>query len=66
MLRLSRKMLFALEAVVDIAFNARPEPVQSKEITKRQGIRLPPPAAAALGGHPATMIPHHARRTRWP
>lgn len=38
MLRLSRKMLFALEAVVDIAFNARPEPVQSKEITKRQGI----------------------------
>jgi len=38
MLRLSRKMLFALEAVVDIAYNARPEPVQSKEITRRQGI----------------------------
>ena len=38
MLRLSRKMLFALEAVVDIAFNARPDPVQSKEITRRQGI----------------------------
>ncbi|WP_439813648.1 RrF2 family transcriptional regulator [Zavarzinia sp. CC-PAN008] len=38
MIRLSRKMLFALEAVVDIAYNARPEPVQSKEITRRQGI----------------------------
>ena len=30
--------MFALEAVVDIAYNARPEPVQSKEITRRQGI----------------------------
>lgn len=38
MLRLSKKVLFALEAVVDIAYNARPDPVQSKEITKRQGI----------------------------
>ncbi|WP_340148630.1 Rrf2 family transcriptional regulator [uncultured Sneathiella sp.] len=40
MLHLPRKMLYALEAVVDIAFNARPDPVQSKEITKRQGIPL--------------------------
>lgn len=31
-------MVLALEAVVDIAVNARPEPVQSKEITRRQGI----------------------------
>lgn len=38
MLDLPRKMLYALEAVVDIAYNARPEPVQSKEITRRQGI----------------------------
>lgn len=38
MIRLSRKSLLALEAVVDIAYNARPEPVQSKEITQRQGI----------------------------
>ena len=38
MLRLTRKMLFALEAIVDIAYNARPDPVQSKEITRRQGI----------------------------
>jgi len=38
MLRLSRKTLLALEAVIDIAFNARPEPVQAKEITARQGV----------------------------
>jgi len=38
MLHLPKKMLYALEAVVDIAFNARPDPVQSKEITQRQGI----------------------------
>ncbi len=38
MLKLSKKTLFALEAVVDIAYNARPDPVQSKEITLRQGI----------------------------
>jgi Rrf2 family protein len=38
MIRLSRKAALALEAVVDIACNARPEPVQAKEITKRQGI----------------------------
>ncbi len=38
MLKLSRKTLYALEAVVDIAYNARSEPVQSKEITERQDI----------------------------
>ena len=38
MLRLSRKTLFAIEAVVDIAYNAGSEPVQSREITRRQGI----------------------------
>ncbi len=38
MLHLPKKMLYALEAVVDIAFHARPDPVQSKEITQRQGI----------------------------
>ena len=38
MLHLSKKMLFALEAVVDIAYNAGSDPVQSKEITRRQGI----------------------------
>lgn len=38
MLRLPRKTRFAIEAVVDIAYNARPEPVQSKEITRRQNI----------------------------
>jgi Rrf2 family protein len=38
MFRLSKKMMFALEAVVDIAYNGRAEPVQSKDITQRQGI----------------------------
>jgi len=35
---LSRKTLYALDAVVDIAYNARPDPVQSKDIARRQGI----------------------------
>lgn len=38
MLRLPRKTLFAIEAVLDIAFHAGAEPVQSREITHRQGI----------------------------
>ena len=38
MLRLSRKTLLALEAVIDIAYNSREEPVQAKEITARQGV----------------------------
>ena len=38
MLRLSKKMLFAIEAVLDIAYHSSAEPVQSREITRRQGI----------------------------
>ena len=38
MLKLPKKTILALEAVVDVAYNARPEPVQAKEITERQGI----------------------------
>jgi Rrf2 family transcriptional regulator, iron-sulfur cluster assembly transcription factor len=38
MLKLSRKTLLALEAVIDIAFTPRAEPVQAKEITARQGV----------------------------
>ena len=38
MLRLSKKLLFAIEAVVDIAYHAGPEPVRSSEISRRQGI----------------------------
>ncbi len=38
MLRLSKKVLFAIEAVLDIAYHAGAEPVQSREITRRQGI----------------------------
>lgn len=38
MLRLSKKMLFAIESVLDIAYHSGAEPVQSREITRRQGI----------------------------
>jgi Rrf2 family iron-sulfur cluster assembly transcriptional regulator len=38
MLKLSKKLLFAIEAVLDIAYNAGSQPVQSREITLRQGI----------------------------
>jgi Rrf2 family protein len=38
MFRLSKKLLFAIEAVLDIAYNTGDEPVQSSEITRRQGI----------------------------
>jgi Rrf2 family protein len=38
MLKLSKKLLFAIEAVLDIAYNAGSLPVQSREITLRQGI----------------------------
>ena len=38
MLRLTKKMLFAIEAVLDIAYHSGPAPVQSREITRRQGI----------------------------
>ena len=38
MLRITKKMLFAIEAVLDIAYHAGAEPVQSREITRRQGI----------------------------
>jgi Rrf2 family protein len=37
-LKLSKKMLFAIEAVVDIAYHAGSQPVQSQDITRRQGI----------------------------
>jgi Rrf2 family transcriptional regulator, iron-sulfur cluster assembly transcription factor len=38
MLKLSKKMLYAIEAVLDIAYHAGSTPVQSQEITRRQGI----------------------------
>jgi Rrf2 family protein len=38
MLRLTRKLLFAIEAVLDIAYNGGTLPVQSAGITNRQGI----------------------------
>lgn len=36
--RLTKKLLFAIEAVLDIAYNAGHAPVQSSEISERQGI----------------------------
>lgn len=38
MIKLNRKTLLAVEAVADIAFNARPDPVQAKDLADRQGI----------------------------
>jgi Rrf2 family transcriptional regulator, iron-sulfur cluster assembly transcription factor len=38
MVRLTKKLLFAIEAVLDIAYNGGPVPVRSVEITERQGI----------------------------
>ncbi|MGB0551619.1 MAG: RrF2 family transcriptional regulator [Alphaproteobacteria bacterium] len=38
MLRISRKLMFAIEAVVDIAYHAADTPVQSKDIATRQDI----------------------------
>jgi len=38
MLRLSKKLLFAIEAVVDVAYHAGQRPVRSTDISDRQGI----------------------------
>ncbi len=38
MLRLSKKLLFAIEAVVDIAYHAGAAPVRSSDISRRQDI----------------------------
>ena len=38
MLQLSKKTLYAIESVLDIAYHASGETVQSREITRRQGI----------------------------
>ena len=35
---LNKKFLYALEAVLDIALNSRGNPIQSHDITKRQGV----------------------------
>ncbi len=38
MIRLTKRLLFAIEAVLDIAYNAGATPVRSLEITEREGI----------------------------
>ncbi|MBF0622742.1 MAG: Rrf2 family transcriptional regulator [Magnetococcales bacterium] len=38
MLKFSKKLLYAIEAVVDIAYNSGGEPVQIRDVTSRQGV----------------------------
>ena len=38
MLKFSKKLLYAIEAVADIAYNSGGEPVQIREVTNRQGV----------------------------
>ncbi len=38
MLKFSKKLLYAIEAVTDIAYNSAGEPVQIREVTNRQGV----------------------------
>lgn len=38
MLKFSKKLLYAIEAVADIAYNSGGEPVQIREVTSRQGV----------------------------
>lgn len=38
MLKFSKKLLYAIEAVVDIAYNSGGEPVQIRDVTNRQGV----------------------------
>lgn len=38
MLKFSKKLLYAIEAVTDIAYNSAGEPVQIRDVTNRQGV----------------------------
>ncbi|MEO5333985.1 MAG: Rrf2 family transcriptional regulator [Magnetococcus sp. YQC-5] len=38
MLKFSKKLLYAIEAVTDIAYNSSGEPVQIREVSHRQGV----------------------------
>lgn len=38
MLKFSKKLLYAIEAVADIAYNSGGEPIQILEVTNRQGV----------------------------
>lgn len=38
MLKFSKKLLYAIEAVADIAYNSGGDPVQIREVTQRQGV----------------------------
>src|SRR5262245_25950915 len=62
MIRLTKKLLFAIEAVLDIAYNGGQAPVRSSEITERQGIprRYLDPVLPELVRHKILL------GTRWP
>ncbi|MBF0154746.1 MAG: Rrf2 family transcriptional regulator [Magnetococcales bacterium] len=38
MMKFSKKLVCAIEAVVDIAYNSKGRPVQSRDVTHRQGV----------------------------
>ena len=38
MFKVHKKIIYAIEAVVDIALNSGPNPIQNESIAKRQGI----------------------------
>jgi Rrf2 family protein len=38
LIRLTKRLLFAVEAVLDVAYNGREAPVRSADITEREGI----------------------------
>src|SRR5260370_30044356 len=62
MIRLTKKLLFAIEAVLDIAYNGGHAPVRSSEITERQRIprRYLEPGLPEAGPH------QNLSRTRGP
>ena len=64
MLKLSKKLLFAIEAVLDIAYNSGSQPVQSREITARQGIPAPLPRTSAATACPRRRSRRRARTAR--
>ena len=51
MVRLTKKLLFAVEAVLDVAYNGLEAPVRSADITEREGIPQLEPVLQELVRH---------------
>ena len=68
MLRLPRRTMFAIEAVLDIAYNAGETPVRSGEITERQGIppRYLEPVLQQLDRKSTRLNSSHIQKSRMP